>query len=172
MQQLETTTTLGPAIVRGGEGPHLRVTLAGRETWAELALALPYRPEAGDRVLVIGQEGRHYVIGVLQASGPARWSFPGDVEIAAPQGTLTVSAGRGVTVKGPRVTLRGERIEAVARTVVQQCANAYQRVRELMQVRAGRSRTLVEGSSIQKAERTWVLSSRETKIDGSQVLLG
>ena len=31
---------------------------------------------------------------------------------------------------------------------------------------------IVEGTSIQRAERTWVQSVRETKIDGEKVLLG
>ena len=167
-----TAPALAPAVVRRTEGRRVRVALGRDEVWAEIALAFPYRPVAGDRVLVIGQADEHYVIGLLQASGPTHWSFPGDVELIVPHGALTLTSGKGVTVKGPVVTLRAERLETVARTVVQKCSNAYHRVRELLQVSAGRTRTQVEGTSIHKAERTWVLSAKETKIDGEKVLLG
>ncbi len=165
-------TTLGPATVLGVEGRRVRLAVGRDEAWAEIALAQPYRPAEGDRVLAIGQERRWYVIGVLHARGPAVLSFAGDVEISAPHGALSLSAGKGVALKGPVVAVRAGRLETVAHTVVQRCASACHTVRELLQVRAGRTRTFVAGTSVQRADRTWVQSTHETKIDGEKILLG
>ncbi|AKT43710.1 DUF3540 domain-containing protein [Chondromyces crocatus] len=91
-------------------------------TVARLALAAPYHPSVGDRVLVAGADDDLYVIGVLQAALPPSLPLPGGgtatlegdtlalrdtegrllvrfadgaAEIAAPAGDLTLSAPAG-----------------------------------------------------------------------------
>jgi hypothetical protein len=123
-----------PAVVIGLDDDPTRVAVrlakGGPAGVARLALASPYRPAEGDRVLVAAGEGELYVIGVLHAAHPpslaipgggavsvregaveiadaagrvvVRWS-EGSAEIAAPAGDLTLSAPAGnVVIRGGR----------------------------------------------------------------------
>jgi hypothetical protein len=174
MLQQETGLYLGPATVTRALG---RKALVRRpegieETWAELALAYPYQPAPGDLVLVVAQEERSYVIGVLQGRGPSVLSFPGDVTLSAPQGSLHLDAGKTVTLSAPEVEVRAETVDLEAKTMSQRLENAYQWVKDLLQVRAGRSRAVVDGTHHQLAERTFIRSEKETKVDGEKIYLG
>ena len=60
---------LGPATVVEVAGSTPVVVVEGVRRRAEMALAFPYQPEVDDELLVIGQSGRLYVIGVLHARG-------------------------------------------------------------------------------------------------------
>jgi len=174
MLQQDTGLRLGPATVGRAAGRRvlLRRTDSPAEEWAELALAFPYRPAAGDVVLAVSQEDRVYVIGVLQGRGPSVFAFPGDVVLSAPQGAMTLDAGKGVTLSAPSVELRAEAVEIEAKTLTQRIESAYHWVKDLLQVRAGRSRTVVEGTSHHLAERTFLRSEKETKVDGEKIYLG
>ncbi|HUR38230.1 MAG TPA: DUF3540 domain-containing protein [Planctomycetota bacterium] len=174
MLQQDTGLRLGPAVVSRAAGRRvlLRRADSAADEWAELALAFPYQPAAGDVVLAVSQEERRYVIGVLQGRGPSVLSFPGDVVLSAPQGTMRLDAGKGVTVSAPSVELRADAIELEARTLTQRIESAYQWVKDLLQVRAGRTSTVVEASSHHLAERTFIRSEKETKVDGEKIYLG
>jgi hypothetical protein len=54
----------------------------------------------------------------------------------------------------------------------QRLENAFQWVKDLLQVRAGRSRAVVDGTHHQLAERTFIRSEKETKVDGEKIYLG
>src|SRR5437016_3334541 len=99
MLQQETGLYLGPATVCRSAGRRVAVRRddGDGERWAELALAFPYQPAEGDVVLVAAQEERVYVIGVLRGRGPSVLSFPGDVTLSAPHGSLHLDAGKGVS---------------------------------------------------------------------------
>ena len=118
-----------PAVIEalGEERAHVVVRFAqgGRASpplAARVAVAAPYAPAVGDRVLVIGGDDEPYVVGVLHAAGPASIVLPdgaevlvegdaaiirdpegrvivryarGSAEIAAPSGDLTLSAPEG-----------------------------------------------------------------------------
>lgn len=173
MLQQDTTLYLGPATVSRSSGRRALVRRAGEtETWAELALAFPYQPQPGDQVLLVAQEERSYVIGVLQSRGPVVLPFPGDVTLSAPDGAMRLVAGKGVSVEAPSVELRADSVEIEATTMTQRLENACQWVKDLFQVRAGRSRVVVEGTSHQVAERTVIRSEKETKIDGDKIYIG
>lgn len=174
MLQQETGLHLGPATVLRAVGRRVQIRREGQsvEPWAELALAFPYLPAPGDVVLVAAQEERAYVIGVLQGRGPSVLVFPGDVTLSAPQGAVTLDAGKGVTLTGPTVELRADAVEVEAKTLSQRVESAFQWVKELLQVRAGRSRLEVESSHHQLAERTFIRSVKETKVDGEKIYLG
>jgi hypothetical protein len=174
MIQQDTAFYLGPAGVSRTLGRRVLVRRPGaaEERWADLALAFPYLPVPGDQVLVAVQEDRAYVIGVLQARGPSVWTFPGDVTFAAPDGRIRLRAGRGLDLEAPELELRAETIQIEGKTLRQRLENAYQWVKELVQLKAGRVRTTVDGALHQTAERTLIRSERETKVDGEQVLLG
>jgi hypothetical protein len=125
----EAFAVLRPAaVVALGEDPTriaIRFSTGGERTraaTARLALASPYRPAEGDRVLVAGSGDELYVIGVLHTSTPQAVPLPdggsftlheraaeirdaagrllvryegGRAEIAAPTGDLTLSAPEG-----------------------------------------------------------------------------
>lgn len=174
----EPTTFLGPASVLGTEGPRVRLALPDREAWALTAVAGLYRPRVGDRVLAIahaaaGADPEYYVIGVLEsASDTATLTFPGDVRLLAPQGRIHLAAGQGVHIDAPETTITTGRFELAAREAFQRLTNLYQWVGELLQVRAGRSRTVVTGTAQHDAERTVIRSEKDTTIDGEQIRLG
>jgi hypothetical protein len=174
MLQQDTGLRLGPAVVARSAGRRVQVRRADSavEEWAELALAFPYQPAAGDVVLAVSQDERVYVIGVLQGRGPSVFAFPGDVVLSAPQGAMSFDAGKGVRMSAPSIELHGGSIELEAKTLTQRIESAYHWVKDLLQVRAGRSRTVVEGSSHQLAERTFIRSEKETKVDGEKIYLG
>lgn len=174
----EQTTFLGPTAVLGTEGPRVRVALPDREVWATTAVAGVYQPRPGDRVLTIGhategREAQYYVIGVLEtASDTATLTFPGDVRLLAPQGRIHLVAGEGVHIDAPETTITTGRFELAARDAFQRLTNLYQWVGDLLQTRAGRSRTVVEGTAHHDAERTVIRSVKDTTIDGEQIRLG
>jgi len=174
MLQQDTGLRLGPAVVSRAAGRRvlLRRADSAADEWAELALAFPYQPSAGDVVLAVSQEDRSYVIGVLQGRGPSVFAFPGDVVLSAPQGAMRFDAGKGVSMTAPSVELRADTIELEARTLTQRIESAYHWVKDLLQVRAGRTRTVVEGTSHHLAERTFIRSEKETKVDGEKIYLG
>jgi len=174
MLQQENGLRLGPATVSRSVGRRVQLRREGQdaEDWAELALAFPYQPVPGDVVLVVAQEERAYVIGLLHGGGPSVFAFPADVLLSAPNGAIRLDAAKGVTVNAPAVEMRAETIELEARTMTQRIESAFQWVKDLLQVRAGRSRTVVDGTAHQLAERTFIRSEKETKVDGEKIYLG
>ena len=75
---------MGPARVIEAGARRVRLRREdGAEVDAELALASPYEPAVDDVVLCVGDEVRHYVIGVLVGSGRTQLSFQGDVDLQA-----------------------------------------------------------------------------------------
>lgn len=148
------------------------VTLpSGQEALATVALAYPYRPALGDTLLVIGQGGRHYVIGVIEGSGALAMAFAGDVNLHA-SGRLTLSADEGVTLRGPEVEVRARSLSVLAERSVQKFTSLLQRVRELFTVQAGEAETVVAGGALHRAKRTTILSQETVTVDGETILIG
>lgn len=174
MMQQDTALYLGPATVSRtlGKRALVRRPESPLEQWADLALAFPYQPAPGDLVLVAAQEERTYVIGVLNGRGPTLLPFPGDLTLSAPDGRIRLQSGQGVSLEAPTIELSADKVELESRSFVQRLESAYLWVKDLVQVRAGRSRTVVDGALHQTAERTLIRSERETKIDGEQIQLG
>jgi len=156
----------------------VRLTSGGALGVARLALASPYRPAEGDRVLVAEGEGELYVIGVLHAANPpslavpgggavtlrdgaveiadaegrvvVRWSG-GSAEIAAPAGDLTLSAPAG------KVVLRGgSEVEIAAGPEV-----------ETPQIRVGPVETRLASARLEvKAEDSRLVTTQATVLAG------
>jgi hypothetical protein len=174
MLQQETGLYLGPAIVSRAMGKRVQLRRPDHadEEWAELALAFPYQPAAGDTVLVAAQEDRVYVIGVLQGRGPSVLTFPGDLTLSAPQGAIHLDAAKAVTMTSPSVEVRADSVEIEARTMVQRLESAFQWVKDLFEAKTGRTRIVTEGTHLQIAERTFIRSEKESKIDGEKIYIG
>lgn len=125
----------------------------------------------------------------------------GDLVLAAPSGKVVVSAGTDVSLQASgaiettsnRVSVHAEhssvnveRAELVARAVtslvgrwelraqrlVEHAVDAYRDVDGVLQTRAGRMRTVVQGAYRVLARRTDILSQEDSVIDGKRVLLG
>lgn len=173
MLQQETGLYLGPATVSRAVGKRvlLRRPDQDAEAWAELALAFPYLPAAGDVVLTAAQEDRAYVIGVLQGRGPSVLAFPGDVTLST-QGSIHLDAGKMVSMSAPSVELRADAVEVEAKTLVQRLESAFHWVKDLFESKTGRTRLVTEGTHFQVAERTFIRSEKESKIDGEKIYLG
>lgn len=164
---------LGPATVKGS-APCARVTLAlrdGTELEAEVALAFQYEPGRGDTVLCIGNEEGFYVIGVLATAGRAVMTFPGDLELRA-AGELTLRGEDGVRVEGPSMQVEVGRLELAARAVSQRFHSLRQTVTDLMSLRAGKTHTVVEGSSYTRAHDATLLTKDKVSINGKAIHLG
>ncbi len=68
--------------------------------WARMAMAVPYKPEPGDEVLVICNEPPHaYVIGVLQGHGTTTLQVPADLRFEAPRGEVHILAGKAIQMR-------------------------------------------------------------------------
>ncbi len=166
------TDYLGAARVMAAAADAADVELPGGEVVrARLALAFPYRPAAGDTLLVIGRADAHYVIGVLEGSGVTDLSFPGDVAVRA-AGALRLEGGAGVQLSGPEVGIDAGRLRLAADAMVQKLGSFYQRVTTLWSVRARDAETYVEGASLVRARTAAILTDETMSINGKQIHLG
>jgi hypothetical protein len=170
--ELEQQARLSQANIVRIEGGRVQLEFPDELTWAAVALAFPYSPAVGDRVLAIGQEGAWYVIGVLQGSGKTTLTLPGDLSIQAPFGAIEMSAARGVKIKSPSVQIVAAKLDVVAQSIFERFTHATRWVKETFQIRSGRLRTRVEGTYDVKADRIVERADGDVKIDGQQIKLG
>jgi hypothetical protein len=181
---LDTSVYLGPArvLATATKPGYVRVELANDDVlWARLALAVPYRPEPGDEVLVICQEPPDaFVIGVLEGCGTTTLSVPGDLRLEAPQGEVSIMAGMSVKVRSaqaiemaaPRATFRFARLNMLVTTLVQRLANSFTWATGLMQSKSQRLRQLAEEGWLVRAGRAHVKTTDNIHINGKTIHLG
>lgn len=164
---------LGPATVRHVAGSAIDVELGdGRAVAVRLALTMPYQPAENDVLLVIGGPSGHYVIGVLHGTGQTSIAVPGDLDIRAVGGSLRLGADKGVVLEGDTVEMRANRLQVMAGAVVEKFDTLFQRVREMLSVRAGQRHTVVDGASIEKSKNATILTEETATINGKQIHLG
>ena len=164
---------LGPATVVQAGVRDVTVRLEnGHTVTAELALALPYVPAIDDVVLALGKDARHYVVGVLHGSGETSLNFRGNVKLRAIGGSLDIGADEEVRVKGKAIALESGQLRLMSDTVIQKCTTMYQRVRDLMNVRAKRIDTNVDEGTVTKAKRATILTEETMTINGKRIHLG
>lgn len=118
------------------------------------------------------------------AAGKVKIVAGTDVEIEAP-GTIGTTSAR-VSVHTGEGDLNAERLsvraselvtlvgkwELRAQRLVERVVDAYRDVDGLLQTRAGRMRTLVDGAYRLLSQRTDIVSREDSVIDGKRVLLG
>lgn len=169
----ETPPYLGPAVVTAVRPNEIEVRLkSGRVVAAAVALASPYDPALDDIVLVIGNEGGHYVIGVLHGKGRAVLEFDGDVDVRARGGVLRLSGDRGVEIASQEVSVQAGVLRVLAGAVVERFTSLRQRVAELWSVHAGQSHTVVDETSHAQARRATIVTEERMKINGREIYLG
>lgn len=164
---------LGPAEVVALHASAVEVRLEdGAVVRAELALAMPYVPAVGDRLLVIGDAERAWVIGVLAGSGKTVLAFDGDVELRSNDGVLRLSGGQRVEVESADVALHASRVRVVAESLAHHVTSLRQRVRELFSTHAGQKRETVDGTSATQAGSATLTTEGSVKINGKAIHLG
>ena len=169
---LDQSTYLGPVRVRQVAGNRVQLEFPDELPWASMALAYPYRPSVGDTVLAAGQGQNWYVIGVLQGIGKTTLMVPGDFEVLAPRGRIRLIAGKGVQLKSAEVKITADKLELVARRVMEQFAEATRWIKGAFQLRASRVRTEVENDYQVKAKRIIERAEGDVRIDGNKIHLG
>ncbi len=165
-------TILRPARVVDLIGSTPVVEVGGERENARLALAFPYQPVVGDELLVIGQEGKFYVIGLLQTSGEVAFRFFGDVRLHAIGGRLELTGDEGVRLLGNTVEVASRKMKVVTESFVAKANDWYQRVRNNLDMHSGEKRELVDGDHSIRAEKASTVTSGIVTINGKEVHLG
>lgn len=164
---------LGPARVTSTASDHLVAELED-QTVAKVspAFAFPYAPQVGDLLLVLGQGDRFFAVGVLGGSAPKALVFPGNAEVRALGGSLTLASDTAIEVTAPRITMRAGMIRTMAKALVERVDSAQRWVRGLLAIRAGSSRRQIDGEDNTRCQRSTVLARETVKLDGDQLHLG
>lgn len=164
---------LGPGHVIATEPHEVEVEIRGGErVRAQMALSIPYEAAVGDVLLVIGKGEDHYVIGVLRGRGTTALSFQGAVDLRASGGPITIASDHGVAIEGPALSIQTGKITMLAGAVVQKFTSMYQRVREALDVHAGRTHTVVDETSFTTAKNAAIVTEETMSINGEQIHLG
>jgi len=162
-----------PATVTRVGAAALEVSLpTGEVVCPQLALAFPFVPAPGDTLLVLGQEERYFVIGVIESRGRTELRFRGDVELRAVEGSLELHGEHGVELTGPQIDLKTKRLNVVADVVTEAFGSLFTRVKSLMSVHAGASDTVVRGEWSHRSERAAITSQEAVSVNGKEVHLG
>lgn len=138
----------------------------------ELALAYAFVPQVGDRLLVLAQGGRRYAVGVLGGTRPATLQFPGDVDVRAVGGTLTLASDHAVTIAAPKVVLRAGTLRTLAHSVVEKAGHAVRWVQGLLAIRAGTSQRTIDGDDSTRCTNSTTLAKGTVTVDGDRLHLG
>ncbi|MBI4702365.1 MAG: DUF3540 domain-containing protein [Deltaproteobacteria bacterium] len=86
--------------------------------------------------------------------------------------TEATVAARTIHTVAERLAQRVQRYELSAGRLLEHSREAFYEVADLLQIRAGRMRTLVERLFELRSRRTAMVSEQETRVDGKKVLLG
>jgi hypothetical protein len=161
---------LGPATIVEQAGSGYRVEHPDGFSIASLALGYPYRPEPGDRVLVIGINPS-FVIGVLKTKGRTQLNVTGDLEITA-TGKLRLRGGKELQLETDRMKIRSRTLDLSIDKVTERINNCYRWVKGVIQTVAGRTRTIVEKNATLHAGRIVEKAKGDVVLDGKQIRLG
>ena len=179
---VETAGYLGPArVLAAGEPGYVQVVISADDVvWARMAMAIPYKPEPGDEVLVICNAPHAFVIGVLEGQGTTTLRVPCDLRLEAPQGDVHIVAGKTIRMRSevamdlsaPRATFRFARLNLLVTTLVQRLTNAFTWATGLVQSKSGRLRWIAEDGWFVRAGRAHVKTSDNIHVSGKTVHLG
>jgi hypothetical protein len=137
------------------------------------------------RELQLGARDRAH-IAVQQAPGQPRSALnlePARAALHSPAFDLTAARGEFHVAEGRYVGQRfvaaldsarlvAQRLETLCRTLVGRARNVYHTVAELVQLRAGRLRTLVDGTVHQKSRRALLKTDEDFKVHADRIHLG
>lgn len=144
----------------------------GERVRAQMATSVPYAPALDDVLLVIGAGDEHYVIGVLRGTGKTELAFEGAVELRAKGGPLTLTSDQGVAIHGPALEIQTGKLHVFAGAMVQKVTSLYQRVRDALNVHAGKAHTTIDDASFTTAKNAFIVTEDTMTINGKQIHLG
>lgn len=195
-RDLQLTHSVAPAIVLGMADGRLKLRMVDTAIAcdARLALAAPYRPTAGDRVLVASDGQQSYVVGVLHAASAPGLALPdgghaqlvdgqlelrdgdgnlilryanGSAEIAAPRGDLTLSAPQGKVQLKAATDISFEAVRDVT-SVAGRCVDVRAGNIEAPQLRVASKKTTLNSDRIEvKANKTEFATNSATMVADS-----
>jgi hypothetical protein len=164
---------LGPATVVQANANGVRCSLpSGALVEPRLALAYPITPAEGDTLLLIGQDERYFVIGVVATKGATHLAFRGDVELRSVDGKVSLHGERGVELRGQTIELRSQKLRVLAEKASEVFGSVFTQVKDLLSVHAGASDAVVHGQWSQRAEHASITSEEVVTINGREVHLG
>lgn len=164
---------LGPATVTRAEPGALEAKLPSGDVVApRLALAFPFAPASGDSLLLIGQDDRYFVIGVIESEGQTQLRFRGDVAVRAVNGTLGLEADQGIDLRSPEIAIRTKKLSVIAERAHEAFGSLFTRVKELMSVHSGKIDTVVRGQWSNRSRRASITSEEVVSVNGKEVHLG
>lgn len=105
----------------------------------------------------------------------------GDLEFIAGNGCIDFVASAGIRFVSDKpveirsrekIKLVSKKIETVVETLIETAKNVYQTVADLTQLKTGRMRTLVDGTSHLKTKKAFYKAEEDFKIKGEKIHLG
>jgi hypothetical protein len=151
---------------------NLALRAEGSVTIAAGAVAV--RSRSGIGLAVEAADGSARSVLALEG-GTARLAAP-TLDVAARHASLQAEdahyAGRRLLAEVASLRLVAGRVETLAKTVVEKTRNLYRAVEELLETRAGRVRSLVDGTYHLKARDAVVRAERDVDVDGEKIRLG
>ncbi|MCA9640020.1 MAG: DUF3540 domain-containing protein [Myxococcales bacterium] len=144
-----------------------------------------YAERTGSTLALYDNAGR-LLVNYDTQSGTLELRATADLHLAAPAGSVRVSAGRRIELSAPeaelagrQLSLRGDatqvdfgRLELRGERLLTRVAEAFVDVERVAETRAKRLRTLVESTLELFAQRTSIRSEKDTRVDGKRILLG
>jgi hypothetical protein len=137
--------------------------------------------EAQGELLVLRDKKGAVVVVFDAEKGSAEVFAPtGDLTLAAPQGKVVLRAGTAVElhateraeVRASEVALLAGKLDVRAQRILERAEEVYREIDGLLQVRAGRVRSLVKDVFQVLAKRARVVAEEDASLDGKRVLLG
>lgn len=139
---------------------------------ATSALAFPYQPVKGDRLLVIGDAKSFFAIGVLEGHGRTHLSNLEGVSLSAEEGRLRLTGDRGIRIRSDEVRVRAATWSKVALTVVETVREKSTQVRERLEVEATEIDEHSDDRWVTQAKRVVIKALLGARMKGSTVRLG
>lgn len=105
----------------------------------------------------------------------------GDLEINNPHGRIDFHAKGGIRLASRdeveirahgRIFFIAEKLETLVDTVLEKAKNVYRFAEKLTQIKTGRMRTIVEGTSHLKTKKAFYKAEKDFKIKGDKIHLG
>ena len=169
---------LGAARVIRANGAILLVALedgpaaGGTVVHVTPAFTVPYRPAAGDQLLVLGDERSFYAIGVLQGRGQIGFSTPAGVTLRAEGGQLRLVGDRGVRVRGRTIRMQAQQLRRLATRAVEVFGEQRRVVRDRLAIDAGEVDEHADGHWLLQAQRVIVKALHKARVKSTTVRMG
>ncbi|MFO0616721.1 MAG: DUF3540 domain-containing protein [Polyangiaceae bacterium] len=172
-QAIETSNGTRVAVVKRGATERIEV----RDRAARLIFELDTVTNKATLTVPEGDLAVHAPNGNIDLVAGGRVAIQSkSLDVSAERAELKLKdvafAGLRFAAKLGEITIAGERIETRAERIFERARSVFRTADDLAQLKAGRARTVVQGSYALRSGHTTLESKQETKIDGAEILLG